>query len=178
MKTYALIATLLVAIAFVQANGNYGRSVEKEQPDCNYFLNECSELCNNDVLIAQCWGDPLYAYCKARDGEVFHIHGFSCEHSTCPPDALDLGCEEGWIHGKDSEDLEKYCYKVLGAEVRDDPQYISFDQCQQDCNKLGGKLASIHSEAENTLIWQNLGNIYHGPPFRKTDYVDYLQKPS
>ena len=74
--------------------------------------------------------------------------------------------------------MEKYCYKVLGAEVRDDPQYISFDQCQQDCNKLGGKLASIHSEAENTLIWQNLGNIYHGPPFRKTDYVDYLQKPS
>ena len=108
MKTYALIATLLVAIAFVQANGNYGRSVEKEQPDCNYFLNECSELCNNDVLIAQCWGDPLYAYCKATDGEVFHIHGFFCEHSSCPPDAIDLGCEDGWILASANKDLRLF----------------------------------------------------------------------
>ena len=149
--------------------------VEKEKPDCNHFLNECSELCNNDVLIAQCWGDPLYAYCKATDGEVFHIHGFSCEHSSCPPDAIDPGCEDGWIHEKDSSDLEPYCYKVLGAEVRDDPQYTSFDQCQQDCNKLGGELASIHSEAENLLIWRNLGyqdsihiDSINNIPFRKT----------
>ena len=61
--------------------------VNEEKPDCNYFLNECSELCNYNVLIAQCWGDPLYAYCKATDGVVYHIPGFTCEHSTCPPDA-------------------------------------------------------------------------------------------
>ena len=80
--------------------------VNEEKPDCNYFLNECSELCNYNILIAQCWGDPLYAYCKATDGEVFHIHGFFCEHSSCPPDAIDLGCEDGWIHEKDLSDLE------------------------------------------------------------------------
>ena len=62
--------------------------VDEEKPgDCNYFLNKCSELCNYNVLIAQCWGDPLYAYCKATDGSVFHIPGFTCEHPTCPPDA-------------------------------------------------------------------------------------------
>ena len=80
-----------------------------------------------------------------------------------------LGCGdsgEGWIQG--SADFENYCYKILGAEVYDDPQYISFYQCKQDCNKLGGELASIHSEAENSLIYENLGDIYHGPPFRKT----------
>ena len=84
--------------------------------------------------------------------------------------ALDLGCEEGWIQGgsADDVDLQQYCYKILGAEVRDNPQYISFYQCKQECNKLGGKLASIHSQAENMLIYRNLGNIYRGPPFRKT----------
>ena len=53
---------------------------EGKPGDCNYFLNKCSELCNYNVLIAQCWGDPLYAYCKATDGSVFHIPGFTCEH--------------------------------------------------------------------------------------------------
>ena len=77
-----------------------------------------------------------------------------------------LGCGdsgEGWIQG--SADFENYCYKILGAEVYDDPQYISFYQCKQDCNKLGGELASIHSEAENSLIYENLAGMY--PP-RKT----------
>ena len=32
-------------------------------------------------------GEPLYAYCKASDGKVFHIPGFVCEHPSCPPDA-------------------------------------------------------------------------------------------
>ena len=83
--------------------------------------------------------------------------------------ALDLGCEEGWIQGgsADDVDLQQYCYKILGAEVIGDPQYISFYQCKQECNKLGGKLAYIHSEAENALIYQNLGNTYHGKT-RKT----------
>ena len=37
--------------------------------------------------MIQCWGRPLYAYCKAADGTVFLIPGFNCEHSTCPDDA-------------------------------------------------------------------------------------------
>ena len=38
----------------VFCNGMGLECVKKEQPDCNYFLNKCSELCNNDVLIAHC----------------------------------------------------------------------------------------------------------------------------
>jgi len=63
---------------------------EEEKPDCNEFMQKCQDLCleeSNGVLEEQCWGEPLYAYCKASDGKVFHIPGFVCEHPTCPPDA-------------------------------------------------------------------------------------------
>ena len=42
---------------------------------------------SKEVEIIQCWGKPLYAYCKATDGTVFNIPGFECEHVTCPDDA-------------------------------------------------------------------------------------------
>ena len=41
-----------------------------------------------EIEIIQCWGKPLYAYCKATDGTVFHIPGFDCKHSTCPSDTI------------------------------------------------------------------------------------------
>ena len=49
-----------------------------------------------------------------------------------------FSCEDGWLQG--SEDLDQYCYKVLGAEVAFYPQYMSFYQCKQECNAIGGKL--------------------------------------
>ena len=49
-----------------------------------------------------------------------------------------FSCEDGWLQG--SEDLQQYCYKVLGAEVDYYPQYMSFYQCKQECNAIGGKL--------------------------------------
>ena len=63
---------------------------EEEKPDCNEFMQKCQDLCleeSNGVLEEQCWGEPLYAYCKASDEKVFHIPGFVCKHPTCPPDA-------------------------------------------------------------------------------------------
>ena len=47
-----------------------------------------------------------------------------------------FSCEDGWLQG--SEDLQQYCYKVLGAEVDYYPQYMSFYQCKQECNEIGG----------------------------------------
>ena len=62
----------------------------EDHPDCTIFKEECQALCleqSGGVISAQCWGDPLYCYCKASDGTVFHIDGFVCEHPDCPPDA-------------------------------------------------------------------------------------------
>ena len=66
-------------------------AIFKGDPDCVYFKEQCQELCliqSGGVSSAQCWGDPLYCYCKASDGTVFHIKGFVCEHPDCPPDAI------------------------------------------------------------------------------------------
>ena len=52
--------------------------------------------------------------------------------------AKGFACEDGWLQG--SKDLHQYCYKVLGAEVAYYPQYMSFYQCKQECNAIGGKL--------------------------------------
>ena len=71
----------------VSCDGHHLYCVQKEKPDCNYFLKKCSELCNNNVAHAECWGDPLYTYCIATYGKVYHIPGFTCQHSSCPPDA-------------------------------------------------------------------------------------------
>ena len=45
-------------------------------------------------------------------------------------------CEEGWLQGPG--DLQQYCYNILGAEVDYYPQYMSFYECKQDCNGIGG----------------------------------------
>merc|ERR1712173_49155 len=54
--------------------------------DCQgTFTPECQRKIkaeSKEVGIIQCWGKPLYAYCKASDGTVFHIPGYDCEHST------------------------------------------------------------------------------------------------
>ena len=59
--------------------------------DCQgTFTPECQRKIkaeSKEVGIIQCWGQPLYAYCKASDGTVFHIPGYDCEHSTCPNDS-------------------------------------------------------------------------------------------
>ena len=59
--------------------------------DCQgTFFPECQRLirsASKEIGIIQCWGKPLYAYCKATDGTVFPILGYKCEHSTCPDDA-------------------------------------------------------------------------------------------
>ena len=69
-------------------HNDHWECVNTGKPDCNYFLNRCSELCNHNVLNAECWGNPLYAYCKCTNEQVFHIPGYTCEHSTCPADAI------------------------------------------------------------------------------------------
>ena len=60
--------------------------------DCQgFFFPECQKRIHaesKEVERIECWGKPLYAYCKAMDGHVFHIPGFYCEHSTCPTDAI------------------------------------------------------------------------------------------
>ena len=68
----------------VSCDGHHLYCVQKEKPDCNYFLKKCSELCNNNVAHAECWGDPLYTLCKATYGTVYNIPGFTCQHSNCP----------------------------------------------------------------------------------------------
>ena len=59
--------------------------------DCQgTFVPECQKLirsASKEISVIQCWGKPLYAYCKATDGTVFPILGYKCEHSTCPDDA-------------------------------------------------------------------------------------------
>ena len=58
--------------------------------DCQgTFTPECQKKIkaeSKEIGIIQCWGKPLYAYCKASDGTVFHIPGYDCEHSTCSND--------------------------------------------------------------------------------------------
>ena len=71
----------------VSCDGHHLYCVQEEKPDCNYFLKKCSELCNNNVAHAECWGNPLYTLCKATYGKVYYIPGFTCQHSSCPPDA-------------------------------------------------------------------------------------------
>ena len=68
----------------VSCDGHHLYCVQKEKPDCNYFLKKCSELCNNNVAHAESWGDPLYTLCKATYGTVYNIPGFTCQHSNCP----------------------------------------------------------------------------------------------
>ena len=46
-------------------------------------------------------------------------------------------CDEGWLQGP--RGLDENCYVVLGAEVEYYPQYMSFYQCKQACNEIGGK---------------------------------------
>ena len=66
--------------------------------------------------------------------------------------AINLGvseafiCEEGWLQGPG--DLQQYCYKILGAEVDYYPQYMSFYECKQDCNGLGGIFEIILQQKE------------------------------
>ena len=58
--------------------------------DCKDFKKQCQTLClaqSGGVSSAQCWGNPLYCYCKASDGTVFHIDGFECKNASCPDDA-------------------------------------------------------------------------------------------
>ena len=59
--------------------------------DCSgTFTPQCQNLIKSEskqIDIIQCWGKPLFAYCKATDGKVFHIPGFECKHATCPADA-------------------------------------------------------------------------------------------
>ena len=59
--------------------------------DCQgTFTPECQKSIkaeSKEIDIIQCWGHPLYAYCKAKDGTVFHIPGFECDHLTCPKDS-------------------------------------------------------------------------------------------
>jgi len=58
--------------------------------DCQQFTPQCQRKirsASKEISIIQCWGKPLYAYCKATDGTVFPIPGFTCEHSTCPDDS-------------------------------------------------------------------------------------------
>ena len=59
-------------------------------PDCKVFKQKCQALAlekSGGVSSAQCWGNPLYCYCKASDGTVFKIPQFECKHPTCPKDA-------------------------------------------------------------------------------------------
>merc|ERR1712136_216104 len=82
-----LLFFLLVVISLSSLKSS---EASDDHPDCTIFKEECQALCleqSGGVISAQCWGDPLYCYCKASDGTVFHIDGFVCEHPDCPPDA-------------------------------------------------------------------------------------------
>ena len=59
-------------------------------------------------------------------------------------------CEEGWLQGPG--DLQQYCYNILGAEVDYYPQYMSFYECKQDCNGLGGIFEIILQQKETYVL--------------------------
>jgi len=72
---------LLIVTSYVAAQSGH--------PPCSKFLGQCREATKNNqgIAISQCWGKPLYAYCKANDGTTFSIPGYVCQHQTCPSDA-------------------------------------------------------------------------------------------
>ena len=72
------------------------------------------------------------------------------------------GCPDKWTRRND------YCYFILGADVPNEPQFNNRSQCVDGCSQIGGSLASIHSEEENSFIFGLLGGLYRGPPFRPT----------
>jgi len=94
---------IFVAISFIfigQLQEILGSPTNNGQDCQGIFFPECRKRIHGEskeVGLIECWGKPLYAYCKAMDGTVFHIPGFYCEHSTCPTDAK----AQNTIHNND-----------------------------------------------------------------------------
>ncbi|KAK0406543.1 hypothetical protein QR680_018635 [Steinernema hermaphroditum] len=53
----------------------------------------------------------------------------------------ETGCQDGWFLSGD----KKKCYQFVETPA-------TFKSAQKSCAKLGGKLASVHSKAENTVL--------------------------
>ena len=74
----------LISIGFfllvTSASGKYFKQFEEilrkkffTSDNCVQFKQECQDLCleqSGGVSVSQCWGNPLYCYCKASDGTV------------------------------------------------------------------------------------------------------------
>jgi len=94
---------IFVAISFIfigQLQEILGSPTNNGQDCQGFFFPECRKRIHGEskeVGLIECWGKPLYAYCKAMDGTVFHIPGFYCEHSTCPTDTK----AQNTIHNND-----------------------------------------------------------------------------
>jgi len=113
-------------------------------PECQRLIRSASK----EIGIIQCWGKPLYAYCKATDGTVFPIPGFNCKHSTCPDDA------KGQIATGSSEDS---CRDDLKGNGNCDPVNNNA-KCNYDygdcCEKK--KIGDGKCDARNNFITCNL----------------------
>lgn len=54
---------------------------------------------------------------------------------------ITIACQSGWT------EFENYCYLPYMFEDRND-----WNEAEANCVKLGGHLASVHSDAENSFI--------------------------
>jgi len=112
-------------------------------PECQRLIRSASK----EIGINECWGKPLYAYCKATDGTVFPIPGFNCKHSTCPDDA------KGQIATGSSEDS---CRDDLKGNGNCDPVNNNA-KCNYDygdcCEKK--KIGDGKCDARNNFITCN-----------------------
>ena len=66
------------------------------------------------------------------DGDISQSE--DCNSGPCCPRA------SGWKGFRDK------CYRLL-------TDYKDMNKCRADCQRLGGELASVHSEEENNFIW-------------------------
>jgi len=88
MNSFVQFAFLAFCVCLVECNPQrsvgHGENVPIISNDCQYFRNQCSLLCFNDVENDQCWGSPRYAECTCVDGLVHYIPGFECTNPECP----------------------------------------------------------------------------------------------
>lgn len=59
-----------------------------------------------------------------------------------------VGCEDGW------NAFEDYCYYYSNADYNDNT--YSYEDAQSECQKMGAKLASIHTKEENDFVYSML----------------------
>jgi len=113
----------------------------------NHFRHTCYLYKSCSIFVTDCVDCTTgLSHCDICDFEDTQQDG-SCVRTECG---------EGWTN------FETSCYKILN---NNNQHYNHIDTCRAECNAQGGNLASIHSEEENTFIYNLLRP-------GKTDFAD------